>query len=83
MPPTVMRDDAIALLAKEHHLRLPIVRAQRPTVREDDRLSGSPVFVINLNAVFCLDCAHCFSPCMRCYQDCEARRASEKPWKRG
>src|ERR1700747_3851914 len=50
--PPVMRDDAIATLPKEQHLPVPVVRGQRPTVRENDRLTRSPILVINLRAVF-------------------------------
>src|SRR3981081_72421 len=50
--PTVMRDDAKAVVQEKHHLGVPIVRAQRPAVREDDWLALAPVFVIDLRTVF-------------------------------
>src|ERR1700739_812732 len=53
MSSPVMRDDAIAALAKEQHLPVPVVRAQRPPVAEHDRLPFSPILVINLSPVFC------------------------------
>jgi len=55
MPPPVVRDDAIALLAKEQHLSVLIVRCQRPTVRENNRLPFPPILVVNLRAVFGCD----------------------------
>ena len=47
MPSPIMRDDAIAMLAKEQHLRVPVVTAERPTVGEDDGLASSPILVKN------------------------------------
>ena len=54
VPPTIMRDDAEPLSKEEEHLRIPIVRAQRPTVMEDDWLSvlRSPILEEDLDAVF-------------------------------
>ena len=51
MTAPVMRNDAIATLAEEQHLPVPVVRAQRPTVGEDDGLACSPILVIDLRAV--------------------------------
>src|ERR1700704_2554030 len=48
----VMRDDAKAIIQEEHHLRVPIVRAQRPAVREDYGLAFSPILEIDLYTVF-------------------------------
>ena len=42
MAPPVVRDDAIASLAEEQHLSVPVVRAQWPAVRENDRLARCP-----------------------------------------
>src|SRR5262249_52020725 len=49
----VMGDHAIALTQEEHHLSIPVVRAERPTVAECDylRLFWSPVFVKDLGTV--------------------------------
>src|SRR3984957_7603837 len=61
MPAPVMRDDAIALTEEEQHLRVPIVRGERPAVAEHDRLAAAPILVENLDAVACGDCRHeCF-----------------------
>ena len=38
MAPPVVRDDAKAVGAEEHHLRVPVVAAQRPAVVEHDGL---------------------------------------------
>src|SRR4029079_567873 len=38
MPATVMGDDTKTLVEEVEHLGIPIVRAQRPAVVEDDRL---------------------------------------------
>ncbi len=54
----VMRDHAVALLDEVEHLRVPIVGAERPAVMEDNRLTGTPVFVEDLDAVPGGDRAH-------------------------
>src|ERR1700722_9671250 len=53
VPATIMRDDAIAVLKEEHHLVVPVIGAERPTVVEDDWLSvlRSPVLVEDFHAV--------------------------------
>ena len=43
----VVGDAAKPVLAEVLHLRIPIIRAQRPAVAEHDRLSAAPVLVIN------------------------------------
>ena len=52
MSTPVVRDDAIAVLEEEQHLRVPIIRRQRPTMTEDNGLSFAPVFEVDLRAVF-------------------------------
>jgi hypothetical protein len=37
---------------EEQHLRVPIVGRQRPTVRENDRLTFAPILVINVSVRF-------------------------------
>ena len=44
-------DHAIAMLQEEQHLRVPVV-GQRPAMAEHNRLTGTPVLVVDLNAVF-------------------------------
>ena len=51
MAAPVMGNDAIALAAEEHHLRIPVVRRQRPAMAEHDGLTRAPVLVENLGAV--------------------------------
>src|SRR4030095_1061093 len=54
----VMGDDPIAMIQEEHHLGVPVIRAQRPAVAEDNRLSLTPVLVIDLRPIFCRDRTH-------------------------
>lgn len=58
MTPPVMRDYAVAQLSEVKHLTVPVVSAQWPTVRKNDRLSVAPVFVKDLRAVLGCDGAH-------------------------
>jgi hypothetical protein len=54
----VVRDAAESPRREEEHLRIPVVRAERPAVTEDHRLSAAPVLVIDLRPVFGGDGAH-------------------------
>ena len=60
MAAPVMRDDAVALADEVEHLGVPVVRAQRPAVMEDDglRVPRTPVLVEDLDAVPGGDRAH-------------------------
>src|SRR5207302_4854869 len=58
MAAAVVGDDAIAVLQKEHHLRVPVVGGQRPAVAKDDGLTFTPVLVEDLNAVSGRDRVH-------------------------
>jgi hypothetical protein len=58
MTSPVMRNHAVAKLSEVEHLPVPVVSAQWPTVRKNDRLSVAPVFVKDLCAVFGCDGAH-------------------------
>src|SRR5713101_1484877 len=51
MASPVVGDHAITTLPEEKHLRVPVVPAQRPTVRKNNRLSRAPVLVVNLRSV--------------------------------
>src|SRR6266480_1659606 len=55
---SVMGDDAIAVFEEEQHLRVPVVGRQRPTMTEDDGLSFTPIFIIDVDvsAVLFTDC---------------------------
>src|SRR6266478_6399085 len=55
---TVMGDDAIAVMEEEQHLRVPVIGRQRPTMAEHDGLTGAPVLVVDIDAVFGLDGRH-------------------------
>src|SRR6516165_1242107 len=58
----IVCNHAIAVTEKEQHLRVPVVRGQRPTVAEHDGLALTPVFAKNFNAVLCFDKAHVTLP---------------------
>src|SRR5579864_1298588 len=58
VPTPVMGDDPITPLAEEQHLPVPVVRGEGPAMAENDRLSRTPVFVINLRTVFRTECGH-------------------------
>src|SRR5258708_1633001 len=58
----IMVDDAIAMIQEEHHLRVPVIRTQRPAMAEDNGVSFSPVLVIDLCFVFFRDRRHNTSP---------------------
>ena|SRR5580700_8291271 len=58
MPAAVVRYHAIATLAEEQHLPVPVVSSQGPAVAENYGLSLSPILVLNLRSVFCRDCRH-------------------------
>jgi hypothetical protein len=51
--PAIMGDDSVTFVQEEDHLRVPVVRAQRPAVMEDDRLGvlGTPILVEDVRAV--------------------------------
>ncbi len=55
---TVVGDDAIAKPTEEDHLRIPGVRAERPSVREEDGLPLAEVAIEDLGAVVREDRAH-------------------------
>src|SRR5579862_9023153 len=54
----IMGDYPIAAIQKEQHLVIPVVRAERPTMAENYRLSLTPVLVVNLYTVFGRDGGH-------------------------
>src|SRR5215467_5820346 len=47
----IMCNHAITFRKKEEHLRIPIVRAQRPAVTEDNRLPAAPVFIKDVDVL--------------------------------
>src|SRR5215813_13212873 len=60
MSAPIRRDDPITFGEEEQHLRVPIVRTERPAMAEHDGLSFAPVFVVNSYSVFGFDVAHIF-----------------------
>jgi hypothetical protein len=50
--------DAETFAKEEKHLRVPIICRERPSVAENDRLTGSPIFIIDLDVLSVL-----FSSC--------------------
>src|SRR5258705_8729827 len=58
MAAPVVGYDAIAVLEEEQHLRVPVIGAQWPAVREHDWLSGTPVLEVDLRSVLNSDSAH-------------------------
>ncbi|MNG36393.1 hypothetical protein D3C84_1234070 [compost metagenome] len=58
MTASVVGDDPVALGSQENHLRLPAVSVQRPAMTEDNRLTGAPVLVVDLDAVAGSEGAH-------------------------
>src|SRR5437667_4724793 len=81
MPAPIMRDDAIAMVQEKHHLRVPIVRSERPAVRKHNRLSFTPVLVENLCAVLGRDRAHGLSSFSGMGNGCDLVR-SRRPKRR-
>ena len=61
----VMGDDPKAVIEEEHHLRVPVVRRQRPAMAEHDRLTLAPILVEDLDAVFGRDGGHGNSPLLQ------------------
>src|SRR5579872_1190591 len=58
MAPAVMSDYPIAVLYEEKHLARPRLRRQRPAVAEDNRLSRTPIFVVDLGAILGCNRSH-------------------------
>src|SRR5258708_25428009 len=58
MAAAVMGDRPIAVRREEEHLVFKRITAEWPTVTEDNRLSRTPILVVNLRAVFGCDRAH-------------------------
>ena len=58
MAATVVGDATVSVLRQKEHLVFKGVGVERPAVTEDDRLTGSPVLVIDLRAVFGRESTH-------------------------
>ncbi len=51
MPAPIMGNYSITVPQEEHHLGVPVVGRQRPSVMKEERLTRAPILVINLRAV--------------------------------
>src|SRR5882724_12492183 len=49
MPAPVTRNDAETFAEEKKHLRVPIIRRERPAVTEHNRLPAAPVFIIDVD----------------------------------
>src|SRR5919106_6712801 len=58
MTAPVVGDHTKTLAEEEEHLSVPIVRRERPAVTEHDRLTFTPVLVVDLRSVFGCDRTH-------------------------
>ncbi len=58
MPAAIMGDHAIAVGEEEHHLRVPVVRGERPAMMEEEGLTCAPVLEVDLRSVFHCDGVH-------------------------
>ena len=58
MAAAVVGDATVAVVGEEVHLVFEGVGAKGPAVAEDDWLAGAPVFVVEVGAVGCAECAH-------------------------
>src|SRR4030081_1795052 len=58
MASPIVRDDTMAPHSEEEHLRGPGVGREGPPMRKHDRLSGSPILIKDVGAVFGSKRAH-------------------------
>src|SRR6185437_3325145 len=72
----VMRDDAIAVIDEEHHLPVPVIRRERPTVAEHNGLTLAPVLVENFRTGARLDRRHLATPSLQHWRE---PRAVDRP----
>src|ERR1700728_2072485 len=49
--PSVVGDHAVAMMQKKHHLGIPVVGGERPSMVKEERLPFTPILVKNLGAV--------------------------------
>src|SRR5882724_1877959 len=58
MPAPITRNDAETLAEEKKHLRVPIIRRERPAVTEHNRLPAAPVLIIDVDvsSVFFSNC---------------------------
>src|SRR5205823_3908219 len=51
MSAAISCDDAETFAEEEKHLRVPVIRRQRPAMTEHDRLTRAPVFIIDVDVL--------------------------------
>ena len=58
MSAPISRNDAVTFAEEKKHLRVPIIRRERPAVTEHNRLPAAPVFIIDVDvsSVFFSSC---------------------------
>jgi hypothetical protein len=62
MPAAIVSDDAESVVQKEHHLCVPVVSREWPSMVEEERLAVSPILEVNLRAVVYFNRVHLLSP---------------------
>src|SRR5665213_1444389 len=60
MATSIMGNHPVAPFAKKKHLRIPRIRAERPTMRENYGMARAPILVIDLRTVFDFNRFHLF-----------------------
>jgi hypothetical protein len=50
VPAPIVGDYAKALIDEEKHLRIPIIRGERPAMAENDGLTLAPILVVDFDA---------------------------------
>ena len=58
VPTAIVSDDPVSVAEEEHHLRVPVVGREWPSVMEEERLAASPILEVNFGAVFYFDGVH-------------------------
>src|SRR5690348_5697364 len=69
MPPTIMGNGAEAVRRQQEELFVPRIGVQRPSVTEDDWLSGAPILIKDVRAVSCRDRWHSDLQCIWVFRD--------------
>src|ERR1043165_7318442 len=69
VPAPVVSDHSKTLSEEKKHLRVPVVAAERPAVMKHQRLRvfRTPVFEVNLRAIFARDRVHGLSPTVQAF----------------
>src|SRR5262245_31328711 len=58
MPTPVVGYNAVPMIEEKKHVCIPVIGRKRPAVRKNNRLSGSPILVVNRSAILNCNCAH-------------------------